>query len=705
LSVTAAGAAVADDLWNDIDGSMPTQNTLDNSAEVLSRTIGSTVTVTFRLKAVTAAGDPAGCNVSTTKPTTFAITSSTPDVAAITAVNGAALTSSTPAVIAFTSCSTEATQSITVTTKAAGTTTFSASVVSTAVAANSVSTAFNLLPAQFRVDVVPPSNTAPSITVSGLEETEFVKGTFPAATCHVKDAEDGDRDFPATNVYKQEGRDGLGEWVARCFYQDAGKLTALATPSFQVVDPTPPVIRYWVNGRLGASSWVEDGVTPWLREKTGARLQWAVDDAEGPTWIEKEKDTCVDANIVADTEQTFTCTAWSNSGEKQTVRVTVRQDANGPRVVGQITSVPAYQAADGTTWYRDSAAVRWTVEDAVSGVTKREEVKVGGERVTLGGDVTAPVTTVVDKEGRAQMSRVVGTDGAGNVDGTTVTGINVDGSAPVIEAKPTTSPVYDGWYKDTVDVAVKATDPEVTPLERGSGLKVDPTKVHTFTTSGTHAFTATATDNVGHSTQLPVSVKVDAKAPVVSASCPAAPVLKNSASPASAVWSASDEASGVAGADRGPLTLDTTTVNWKTATVAAGAAKDNVGHHSAQASCRYQVVYPFTGFFAPVDNKGVLNQVKAGSAVPLKFSLGRNEGLMVLDGAPVVTKFTCSSSAATDSLEETAIATTSGLKYDALANQYNYTWKTTSQMAGTCQKLTVKLVDGTSQTALFKLTK
>jgi hypothetical protein len=40
-----------------------------------------------------------------------------------------------------------------------------------------------------------------------------------------------------------------------------------------------------------------------------------------------------------------------------------------------------------------------------------------------------------------------------------------------------------------------------------------------------------------------------------------------------------------------------------------------------------------------------------------------------------------------------------------VSGQYIYNWKTTAGMAGTCQKLTVRFADGTSQTALFNLTK
>ena len=39
------------------------------------------------------------------------------------------------------------------------------------------------------------------------------------------------------------------------------------------------------------------------------------------------------------------------------------------------------------------------------------------------------------------------------------------------------------------------------------------------------------------------------------------------------------------------------------------------------------LIHHFAGFFPPIDNPPVLNKVKAGSAVPVKFSLTGNQGL------------------------------------------------------------------------------
>jgi hypothetical protein len=43
----------------------------------------------------------------------------------------------------------------------------------------------------------------------------------------------------------------------------------------------------------------------------------------------------------------------------------------------------------------------------------------------------------------------------------------------------------------------------------------------------------------------------------------------------------------------------------------------------------FESAYTFAGFFAPVDNRPIRNTVKAGSAVPVKFSLAGDHGLAI----------------------------------------------------------------------------
>ncbi len=94
--------------------------------------------------------------------------------------------------------------------------------------------------------------------------------------------------------------------------------------------------------------------------------------------------------------------------------------------------------------------------------------------------------------------------------------------------------------------------------------------------------------------------------------------------------------------------VDTSQVGFRTVSVRAEDNADN----DAEAQVRYQVVWPWTGFFAPLNGDGTLNLVKAGSAVPVKFSLGGDRGLSALDGAPTSRAIACPADAAVDTLEE-----------------------------------------------------
>src|SRR5215471_4750416 len=116
--------------------------------------------------------------------------------------------------------------------------------------------------------------------------------------------------------------------------------------------------------------------------------------------------------------------------------------------------------------------------------------------------------------------------------------------------------------------------------------------------------------------------------------------------------------------------------------------------------------YNFSGFFQPVDNAPTLNVAKAGSAIPIKFSLGGDQGLDVFRaGYPLVITVSCSSSAPTDAIETTVTAGGSSLQYDPTTNQYTYVWKTNSNGAGTCVQFDLGLNDGSTHTFLLQLKK
>jgi hypothetical protein len=285
--------------------------------------------------------------------------------------------------------------------------------------------------------------------------------------------------------------------------------------------------------------------------------------------------------------------------------------------------------------------------------------------------------------------------------------IKVDKSAPSAPVATTTpgSPVFDGWFKDTVTVSYNgSTDPALLDTSAGSGV-ASYTANQPFSTSGTHNFSGKATDGAGNqSDPVTGSVKVDATNPTFDA-CTGGPFTQGSGtgSQQSVAIDATDAHSGMnnAGSTLSGM-VNTSTIGDKTVTF---TAKDNVGHEITK-QCTYKVIYNFSGFFRPVDNDGVINTVKAGQSIPVKFSLSSDQVLSIFAASsPASQKVACDAGAALDALEETATAGSSGLSYDASIDQYNYVWKSDKAWAGSCRKLSVTLIDGTVHTANFKFLK
>ena len=113
--------------------------------------------------------------------------------------------------------------------------------------------------------------------------------------------------------------------------------------------------------------------------------------------------------------------------------------------------------------------------------------------------------------------------------------------------------------------------------------------------------------------------------------------------------------------------------------------------------------YRFGGFLSPVNAPPIVNTLQAGVAVPVKFSLGGNQGFAIFaQGYPVSRTLTCRPDALTDEIEQTMNADHSSLRYDADSNTYTYVWKTGTSWAGQCRRLTLRFADGIERTAIFR---
>jgi hypothetical protein len=322
-------------------------------------------------------------------------------------------------------------------------------------------------------------------------------------------------------------------------------------------------------------------------------------------------------------------------------------------------------------WYTSNVNVSWSVVDDESTVSSQ----TGCEATSVTTDTTGVTFTC-------------SATSAGGTASQSVT-LKRDATAPGISFDSRTAANGAGWNNSDVVLNWSCSD-------ETSGV-VNASVSQTVSIEGANqSSTGTCTDNAGLSASDTQSgINIDKTAPTLNPVVSPNPVLLNGSATVSS--GASDALSGLASESCG--SVDISSVGSKSVTC---NATDNAGN-SASASASYQVIYNFTGFFSPVDNLPTLNQVKAGSAIPVKFSLAGNQGLNILaSGSPSSQTISCSSSAVIDDIEQTVTAGSSSLSYDASTNTYSYVWKTQKSWTGTCRQLIVTLVDGTQHVANFK---
>ncbi|MBW3668413.1 MAG: PxKF domain-containing protein [Actinobacteria bacterium] len=252
-----------------------------------------------------------------------------------------------------------------------------------------------------------------------------------------------------------------------------------------------------------------------------------------------------------------------------------------------------------------------------------------------------------------------------------------------------------GWYRATPTVTVTGGQNVVFEASLdggayqpvGSGLPITGTGLHTVELRGSDGSTGRT------------FVAVDDVAPTVAVTTPTEGQRVTSTVEAS--FSCADVGTGVASCTAlGPVTLDKTAGNHQFRVEAV----DNAGNVTVH-TVNYVGGYLFEGFFEPVEN-GMWNLAQAGSSVPMKFRVKDSQGLVTDTGVVTATTsdaVACPSEPGAviqpDLLEATSAA---GLKWDATAQQFVYTWKTAKTFAETCRKFMLSLDDGSTHTALFQ---
>jgi hypothetical protein len=218
-------------------------------------------------------------------------------------------------------------------------------------------------------------------------------------------------------------------------------------------------------------------------------------------------------------------------------------------------------------------------------------------------------------------------------------------------------------------------------------------------------------DVVGHSASTTVGpINIDKTAPALT--LPNITLNATSLSGASATYSgasASDGLSGFAGGSTAVPTCNppsgsnfapgsSTTVNCSATDLAGNTAN---GSFTVAVNPFY-----FVGFYQPIDNQPVLNQLRGGQTVPVKWRLYLSQGGAeitdvgsVMAEWPRYTTVTCDTNQPVAEVETVSSGNTT-LRYDG--QQFVYNWQTPNA-ANTCLRLDVKFTDNQVKSANFKL--
>lgn len=356
----------------------------------------------------------------------------------------------------------------------------------------------------------------------------------------------------------------------------------------------------------------------------------------------------------------------------------IRIDLVAPTVAGA-----ASPAANGYGWNNTAVTVSYTCSDNLSGVAScSPDESFTAETTVAGSTATGAVTDV-----------------AGNGDQTTVGPVRIDLTKPTISGAAAPAPNAAGWNNTDVTVTYTCNDAL-------SGVATC-TAPQTLVEGAAQSSTGTAVDKAGNSDTATVSgINVDKTKPVVTVTGVANGAIYTFGSVPAAGCSTTDALSGV-------QTSATVTVSGGTSNgvgtfkARCDGAVDVADNAGTAVEVTYQVHYDFTGFFNPVDNVPMINSVKAGQGIPMKFSLAGNFGLDILAAAsPSSASISCLNPALNVLDEtETVTAGSSSLQYDALSGQYIYVWKTDKAWATKCRAFLLKLDDGTTHRADFNFRK
>lgn len=346
-------------------------------------------------------------------------------------------------------------------------------------------------------------------------------------------------------------------------------------------------------------------------------------------------------------------------------------------------------APNAAGWNNTDVTVVWNCSDSTSGPT------------------SLTVSTTVSAEAGGQSATGTCTDLAGNsASDTTGTDINIDKTAPTV-AYTSASPAANGagWNNTDVTATFTATD----GLSGFTGASLTRTGTAVTSTEGidvtvtSPAFTDLAGNTVAAGAATSAAYDIDKTAPgniqfvggpvaggeYYFGTVPAAPGSCTADDALSLVSSCS-----ISGYSN---TVGTQTMR--------ATAEDNAGNSDSVTRSYSVLGWTLKGFYQPVDMGGIVNLVKPGSTVPLKFEAfaGPTEltALTTVASFKVAQAHCGTTPGSGDDIEQYSTGSTT-LRYDTTGGQFIQNWQVPKVPANTCFKLTLTLADSSSAAAYFR---
>jgi hypothetical protein len=337
-------------------------------------------------------------------------------------------------------------------------------------------------------------------------------------------------------------------------------------------------------------------------------------------------------------------------------------------------------------------AAGWNADDVIVHFTAKDDDLGSGVDP---GSITPDV--LVHEETSGQLVNGQARDTAGNV-GADSASVKLDRTPPVISGAIVSGTLgSNGWYTSPVTVHFTCSDAL-------SGIAVCPDDVTLTGNGASQSLTASAVDNAGNARSATVGhIDIDAEAPSISTLTLKDGGIYTLGTVPAASCAAADGVSGVASCS---VRVTGGLANGVGTFAFTATATDKAGN-TATRTGSYRVVYRFDGFLQPINDTAHqvdtnLSIFKAGSTIPAKFQLKKNDGTIVqptsLPQWVTPQRGSPTTAPVDESIYSVQPSTSGTYRWDTTGQQYIYNWGTSSGQKGFYWRLGVQLDDGQTYT-------